>query len=151
MDSKIRHLEAYNGNQLTLLGSLTCDVEWNGSKLTQKRLAVAQSDKEFGLLSRDLLPKHGMDNITTELLLAVKRYKAHVKLILANVLLIPDHSQCSAKPERNLYLFKTGSQRSWKRWSDRAYLNWYSQEETLMHLQLCGRERIVENWDFVLT
>ena len=28
LDSKIRHLKAYNGHQLTLLGSLTCDVEW---------------------------------------------------------------------------------------------------------------------------
>ena len=34
LDSKIRHLEAYDDHQLTLLGSLTCDVEWNGSRLT---------------------------------------------------------------------------------------------------------------------
>ena len=40
-----------------------------------------QSDKEFGLLGRDLLPKHGVNNITTEHLPAVKGYKAHVKLI----------------------------------------------------------------------
>ena len=31
LDGKMRHLEAYDGNQLTLLGSLTCDLEWNGS------------------------------------------------------------------------------------------------------------------------
>ena len=82
MDGKIRHLEAYDGHQLALLGSLTCDVEWNGSKLTQKQLAVVQSDKEFGLLGRDLLPKHGVKNITAEQLPAVKVYKAHVNLIL---------------------------------------------------------------------
>ena len=35
LDGKIRHLKAYDGHQLTLLGSLTCDVEWNRSKLTQ--------------------------------------------------------------------------------------------------------------------
>ena len=35
LDGKIRHLEAYDGHQLTLLGSLTGDVEGNGSKLTQ--------------------------------------------------------------------------------------------------------------------
>ena len=69
------------GHQLTLLGSLTCDVEWNGSRLTQKQLAVVQSDKEFGLLGRDLLPKHGVNNITAEHLPAVMGYKAHVKLI----------------------------------------------------------------------
>ena len=40
LDGKIRHLEAYDGHQLTLLGSLTCDVEWNRSRLAQKQLAV---------------------------------------------------------------------------------------------------------------
>ena len=81
LDGKIRHLEAYDGHQLTLLGSLTCDVECNGSRLAQKQLAVVQSDKEFGLLGRDLLPQHGVNNITAEHLPAVKGYKAHVKLI----------------------------------------------------------------------
>ena len=81
MKGKIRHLEAYDGHQLTLLGALTCDVEWNGSRLTQKHPAVVQSDKEFGLLGRDLLPKHGVNNIRAERLPALKSYKAHVKLI----------------------------------------------------------------------
>ena len=81
LDGKIRHLEAYEGHQLTLPGSINCDVEWNGSRLTQKQLAVVHSDKEFGILGRDLLPKHGVDNITTEHLPAVKDYKDHVKLI----------------------------------------------------------------------
>ena len=81
LDGKIRHLEAYDGHQLTLLGSLTCDIEWNGSRLTQKQLAVVQSDKEFGLLGRDLLPKHCVNNITAEHPPVVKGYKAHVKLI----------------------------------------------------------------------
>ena len=40
-----------------------------------------QSDKEFGLLGRDLQPKHDVNNITAEHLTAVKGYKAHVKLI----------------------------------------------------------------------
>ena len=81
LDGRIRHLEAYDGHQLTLLGSLTSDVEWNGSRLTPKQLAVVQSDKEFGLLGRDLLPEHGVNNITAEHLPAAKGYKAHVKLI----------------------------------------------------------------------
>ena len=51
------------------------------SRLTQKQLAVVQSDKEFGLLGRDVLPKHGVNNITAEHLLAVKGYKAHENLI----------------------------------------------------------------------
>ena len=81
LDGKLRHLEAYDGHQLALLGSLTSDVERNGSGLTQKHLRVAQSGKEFGLLGRNLLPKHSVNNITTEHLLAVKGYKPHVKLI----------------------------------------------------------------------
>ena len=81
LGGNIRHLEAYDGQQLTLQGSLTCEVEWNGSRLTQKQLAVVQSDNEIGLLGRDLLHKHGVNNITTEHLPAVKGYKAHVKLI----------------------------------------------------------------------
>ena len=72
LDGLIRHLEAYGGHQLTLLGSLTCYVEWNGSRLKQRQLAVVQSDKEFGLIGRDLLPKHGVINITIEHLPAVK-------------------------------------------------------------------------------
>ena len=39
------------------------------------------SDKEFGLLGRDLLSKHGEKNITNKLLPAAKVYKAHVRLI----------------------------------------------------------------------
>ena len=54
----IRHLENYDGHQLTLLGSLTCDVKWNGRRHTQKQLASVQSDKEFELVGRDLLPTY---------------------------------------------------------------------------------------------
>ena len=32
LNGKVRRLESYDGHQLTLLGSLTCDVEWKGSK-----------------------------------------------------------------------------------------------------------------------
>ena len=81
LDDKIRHQEACDGHQLTHLGSLTCDVEWNRSRLTQKQLHVVQSDEELGLLGIDILAKHGVNNITTEHLPAVKDYKAHVKLI----------------------------------------------------------------------
>ena len=49
---KTRRLQAY---QLMLLGSLTCDVEWNGSKYRQQQLAVVQYDKKFGLLGRNIL------------------------------------------------------------------------------------------------
>ena len=78
---KVRRLEAYDGHQLTLLGSLTCDVEWNGSKYRQQQLAVVQSDKKFGLLGRDILPQEGINAVSDERLPAVKGYKAHVKLI----------------------------------------------------------------------
>ena len=81
LDGKITRLEAYDGHQITLLGSLTCDFEWNGSRLTRKQLAVVQSDKEFGLLGRDFLLKHGANNITAEHLPALRGYKFHVKLI----------------------------------------------------------------------
>ena len=81
LDGDIRHLEAYDGHHLTLLGSLTCDVEWTGSRFTQKQLAVVQSEKKFGVLDRDLLPKHGVNNVITEHLPAVKGYKAKLNLI----------------------------------------------------------------------
>ena len=63
------------------MGSLTCDVEWNGSKYRQQQLAVVQSDKQFGLLGRDILPQEGINAVSDERLPAVKVYKAHVKLI----------------------------------------------------------------------
>ena len=62
-----------------------------------------------------------------------------------------DLSQCSAKPENNLYLFKTRSQRNLIRWSDSASLNRYSQEESLMHFEWCDRDIGVEKWDFPWT
>ena len=81
LDGKIRHLEADDDHQLKLLESLTCDVESKGSRLTQKQLAVVQFDKEFGLLGRDLLSQHAVNNTTSKHLPALKCYKAHVKLI----------------------------------------------------------------------
>ena len=81
LNGKVRRLEAYEGHQLTLLGSLTCHVEWNGSKYRQQQLAVVESDKNFGLLGRDILPKEGINAVSDERLPAVKGYKAHVKLI----------------------------------------------------------------------
>ena len=80
LNGKVRRLEAYDGHQLTLLGSLTCDVEGNGSKHRQQQLAVLQSHKKFGLLARDILPQKGINSVSDERLPAVKGYKAHVKL-----------------------------------------------------------------------
>ena len=80
LNGKVRRLEAYDGHQLTLLGSLTCDVEWNGSKYEQQ-LAVVQSDKKFGLLGRDIPPHEGINAVSDARLPAVKGYKEHVKLI----------------------------------------------------------------------
>ena len=81
LNGKVRRLEAYDGHQLTLLRSLTCDVEWNGSNFRQQQLAVVQSDKKFGLLGRDILPQESINAVSDERLPAVKGYKAHVKLI----------------------------------------------------------------------
>ena len=81
LNGKVRRLEAYDGHQLTLLGSLTCDVEWNGSKYRQHQPAVVQFDKKFGLLGIDILPQEGINAVSDERLPAVKGYKAHVKLI----------------------------------------------------------------------
>ena len=81
LNGKVRRLEAYDGHQLTLLRSLACDVEWNGSKYRQQQLAVVQSDKKFGLLGKDILPQEGINAVSDERLPAVKGYKAHVKLI----------------------------------------------------------------------
>ncbi|XP_075258439.1 uncharacterized protein LOC142350474 [Convolutriloba macropyga] len=81
LNGKVRRLKAYDGHQLTLLGSLTCDVEWNGCKYRQQQLAVMQSDKKFGLLGRDILPQEGINGVSDERLPAVKGHKTHVKLI----------------------------------------------------------------------
>ena len=81
LNGKVRHLEAYDGHQLTLLGLLTCDVEWNGSKYRQQQLAVEQSNKKFGLHGRDILPQEGINAVSDERLPAVKGYRARVKLI----------------------------------------------------------------------
>ena len=47
LDGKIKRFMANDRHQLTLLGSITCDVEWNRSKYMQQQLVVVQSDKEF--------------------------------------------------------------------------------------------------------
>ena len=47
----------------------------------KKQRAIVESDKEYGLPGRDILPKHAVNNITTEHLPAMKGYKAQVKLI----------------------------------------------------------------------
>ena len=138
MDGKIRNLEADNGYQLTILGSLTCDVEWNVSRLTHKKISVVQSDKEFGLRGRDHLLENGVNNITTEYLLAVKGYKAHLKLIPGSQPMF-----CTAR-KIPLSLQNKVTEKL-EQMVSRASLNPYSQEESLMHLQWCGRERRVEN------
>ena len=82
LNGKLRRIEAYGGHQLTILGSLTCDVEWNGSKYRQQQLAVVQSYNNFGLLGRNILPQEGINAVSDERLLpVVKGYKEHVKLI----------------------------------------------------------------------
>ena len=52
----IRHLEAYHGQQYKVLGSLTCDVEWNGCRNAKNQLRVVQFGKELELLGGDHLP-----------------------------------------------------------------------------------------------
>ena len=80
LNGNVRRLEASDGHQLTLLGSLECDVDWNGSKNRQRQLAVVQSDKKFWPLWRHILPQEGINAVSDKRLPAVKRYKAHVKL-----------------------------------------------------------------------
>ena len=109
-----------------------------------KKLTVAQSDKDFELLGRDLLPKHGVNNFTIKHLPAVKGYRSHVKSI-------PGSQSKFCKTIKYLQLFKTRSQRRVNRWSDRASSIRYYLEESLLHLRWCGRERKVENWDSVWT
>ena len=72
LKGKVRRLEAYEGHQLTFLGSLTCYVEWNGSKYRQQQLAVVESDKKFGLFGRVTLPQKGINAVSDERLPAVK-------------------------------------------------------------------------------
>ena len=143
LDGKIRHLKTYDGHQLALHGSLTCDLEWNGSRLKQKQLAVVQSDKEFELLGRDFLPKHGVNNIKTERLSAVKDYKAHVKLILGSKPMfckvrkipLPLQDKVTEKLEQMVRQVSLEP----------------VQRGVTVWLQWCGRERRVENCDFAWT
>ena len=129
LNGKVRRLEAYDGHQLTFLGSLTCDVEWNGSKYRQQQLA---DDKKIGLPGRDILTQEGINAVSDERLPAVKGYKAHVKLIPGSNV---SYSQCSAKPERYLYLSETGSKRSLRQWYDRASWSQYNLVGSQMHHQ----------------
>ena len=43
LDGKIGHLGAYDGHQLMLLGSLNCNVKWNGSRHIQKKTSRCAS------------------------------------------------------------------------------------------------------------
>ena len=81
LDRGNRRLEPCNGHQLTLLGSPTCDVEWNGSNYMQQQIAVWQSDKEFGLFDRNICTQEGICTVCDEKLSEVKVYKAHVTLM----------------------------------------------------------------------
>ena len=83
LDEKIRRLGHYDGHQLTLLGSLESDDKWNGSEKMQQK--IVKSDKEFGLLGREILPQEGINTVCDEKLPAVKENKAHVKLILESL------------------------------------------------------------------
>ena len=78
LDRKIRRGEAYNGHQLTLLLSLTCNVELNGR---QRQLGVEQSEKSFLLFGRNILPRKCNNTMCNGKISTFKRYKAHVKLI----------------------------------------------------------------------
>ena len=81
LNGRVTRLEAYDGHHLTLLGSPTCNVDWNGSRYRQQQLAVDQTDKKIGLFGRDILPQEGINAVSDERLPAVKVNKAHVKLI----------------------------------------------------------------------
>ena len=61
LNGEMRLLEAYEGNQMTPLGSPTCDVEWNGGKYMQQQPEVVQSGIYFGLLGRDILHQEGIN------------------------------------------------------------------------------------------
>ena len=47
----------------------------------QQQIAVVQYDKKFGLHGRDILAKEGINTACDDKLLAIKGYKAQVKLI----------------------------------------------------------------------
>ena len=51
----------------------------------QQQLAVVQSDKEFGLLGGDILPRDGLNTLCDEKLPEVRGYKGHVNLITGSL------------------------------------------------------------------
>ena len=56
LDGKIRQPDAYDGQQLTLMGTLTYDVEFNGSRLTQEQLVVCSLIKNLDYLEESFYP-----------------------------------------------------------------------------------------------
>ena len=107
LDGKIRHLQAYDGHQLTRLGALSCDVELKGSRLTQKELAVGSPIMHSSYLVENFYPSTLWATPQRNIFLLWR----DTKLIWS---WCHDQNQCSAVPEKYLYLLKTRSQRSWK-------------------------------------
>ena len=134
LNGKVGRPEVYDGHQLTLLGSLTCDVEWNGSKYRQQQLAVVQFDQKFGLLVRVILPQESINAVSDERLPAVKEYKAHVKLI-------PGPKPIFCKARKIPLLLQEGSKRSLRQWYDRASWSQYNLVGSQLHHQKCGSGR----------
>ena len=63
IDPKIRRLEAYDGQQLTGLGSLACDTEWKRIKSRQQQLAIAQSHEIWPTRESNTIPRRHQHSV----------------------------------------------------------------------------------------
>ena len=111
IDPKIRRLEAYDGQQLTGLGSLACDTEWKRIKSRQQQLAIAQSHEIWPTRESNTIPRRHQHSVLWKYLQskdAKRMWNSY-----------QDPSWCSARQERYLFFYESVSIRNLRRWYDR--------------------------------
>ena len=77
-----RWIEAYDGHRMLYLGHLKCEIPWE-KKIHSVDVAVIESEKEFGLIGRDVTRVDHIHNASlsdVKVLPAIKGVKATIKL-----------------------------------------------------------------------
>ena len=77
-----RWIEAYDGHRMLHLGHLKCEIPWE-KKIHSVDVAVIESEKEFGLIGRDVTRVDHFHNESlsdVKVLPAIKGFKATIKL-----------------------------------------------------------------------
>ena len=77
-----RWIEAYDGHRMLYIGHLKCEIPWE-KKIHSVDVAVIESEKEFGLIGRDVTRVDHIHNASlsdVKVLPAIKGVKATTKL-----------------------------------------------------------------------